>query len=184
MKSVAPRPMAILKTNYIKRGVKERAIAKGHIRYMEHRRGRDGERVSRPLFSEQGAIQRADAFRLIDEAPPGSYFYRMVISPDAKTEDTKRDLYLRDITAKTIHSLEELVDTPLIWFGVIHADHVPHRHVHLQAILPRKLERDELPLLRTLATETCLEQRHELDMIQEQQAHEREREEAQWERSH
>ncbi len=177
-----PSTMAIVKTNYIKRGVHERTTAKAHIRYMEQRRGKDGERLTRTLFGEQGAIQRETALRLIDEAPQGSYFYRMVISPDAQTEDTKRDLYLREITSKTIHSLEELVDTPLSWVGVIHADHAPHRHIHLQAILQRKLERHELPLLRNLATEACLEQRRQHDLLLEQQQQERTREEAQWER--
>jgi hypothetical protein len=176
--------MAIVKNNYIKRGSGERAKAKATIRYIEHRRGKDGEKVTRTLFGWDGAMGRYEAYRMIDEAEKGSIFFRFIISPNAQTEDTRRDLHLREITEKTMHALEDHIHKQISWVGAIHADHTLLRHVHLVAVVPGRLLSQEfqaLPhVLRLEATEACLEQRKELDLLLEQK--EREREEAQWER--
>ena len=39
---------------------------------------------------------------MIDEAGQGSLFYRLVISPDPRTEDAEQDLHLREIIEKTM----------------------------------------------------------------------------------
>jgi hypothetical protein len=173
--------MAIVKANYIKRGMGERARAKATIRYIQHRRGKEGERITRALFGSDGLMGRYEAYRMIDEAEKGSLFFRFVISPDEKTEDTKRDLSLREVTAQTMLSLEERVHTPVSWVATVHADHAPHRHVHIVAVLQERLQVQDFQALRQTATEACLERRKELDLAREQK--EREREEAAWERS-
>ena len=48
--------MAVVKANYVKRGKEERARAKATIRYIQHRRDREGERVTRTLFGYDGAL--------------------------------------------------------------------------------------------------------------------------------
>src|SRR5437016_1765946 len=49
-------------------------------------------RTTRTLFGIDGAIERRDAYRMVDEAEAGSSYFRIKISPDPKTEDTKQDL--------------------------------------------------------------------------------------------
>jgi hypothetical protein len=50
---------------------------------------------------------RDQAYRLIDEAPKGSMFYRFILSPDPKREDIRRDLHLREVTEHTMQTLRE-----------------------------------------------------------------------------
>jgi hypothetical protein len=84
--------MAVVKANYVKRGKGERGRAKATIRYIQHRRDRDGERVSRTLFGFDGELTREQAYRMIDEAQKGTIFYRFVLSPDPKREDRYKTL--------------------------------------------------------------------------------------------
>jgi hypothetical protein len=98
--------MAIVKATY----TRSRVGAKASIRYSEHRPGRDGDKITRTLFGIDGLMGRDQAYRLIDEAPKGSIFYRFVVSPDPKKEDMRRDLQLREVTEKTMQSLRELLN--------------------------------------------------------------------------
>jgi hypothetical protein len=61
--------------------------------------------------------------------------------------------------------------------AAIHADHTEIRHIHVLAILPRQLNRDEFKAAREGATIECLMQRRELDRARERRQ-ERAREEA------
>ncbi len=118
---------------------------------------------------------------MIDEAEKGSLFFRFVISPDARTEDTKRDLSLRDVTEKTMLSLEERLHQPVSWVAAIHADHAPHRHIHIVAIVQGRLQAHDFHALRQTATQACLQERQERDLAREQQ--EQGKEEAAWEQT-
>ena len=51
-----------------------------------------------------------------------------------------------------------------------HADHAPHRHVHIVAVVGGRLQAQDFQLLRKTATEACLEQRRELDLARAQKA--------------
>jgi hypothetical protein len=158
--------MAVVKANYVKRGRGEKGRAKATIRYIQHRRGRDGERVSRTLFGREGEMDRYEAYRIIDEAPKGSFFYRFVISPDPKREDRNHDLDMRDITDQTIRALEDLIDAkaPIEWIAATHADHAPHLHTHVIAVVPKRLYKADLEYLRHRTTRACREQRRILDL--------------------
>ena len=48
--------MAIVKNKY----VRGKARIKAHLRYITHRRGMEGERMSRPLFGGWSAFQTAN----------------------------------------------------------------------------------------------------------------------------
>ncbi len=167
--------MAIVKASYTQRG----GVAKASIRYIESRPGKDGIRMVRTLFNADGKMGRQEAYQMIDEAGKGSYFFRLVISPDPNREDTDRDLSMREITEKTMASLEARLNTSLQWVAAIHADHAPHRHVHAVAILPERLQVRDFQLLRGAATEAALEQRHALDLLRQERERSRE-EERQW----
>jgi hypothetical protein len=76
--------MAIVKATY----TKSRAGAKASIRYIEHRPGKDGAKITRNLFGIDGLMGRDQAYRLIDEAEKGSVFYRFILralTPNRKT---------------------------------------------------------------------------------------------------
>jgi hypothetical protein len=123
---------------------------------------------------------RWQAYRLIDEAEKGNLFFRFVISPDPKAEDTGKDLFLREVTEKTMLRLEEHIQRAVSWVAAEHDDHAPHRHVHVVAVVPGRLQVHDFQAMRQAATAAALEQRHERDLVREQQ--EQSREEAQWER--
>jgi hypothetical protein len=157
--------MAIVKANYAKRGKGEKGRAKASIRYIHHRRDKDGERVSRTLFGYDGTLTRDQAYRMIDEAKQGTLFYRIVLSPDPKREDRYKDLELSDITLHTMLALEERLGKQIQFIATTHDDHSPHRHVHTLVLVQRKLTREDFQALRQTATDRALFQRRQRDRI-------------------
>src|SRR5258706_2811817 len=121
-------------------------------------------------------MSRQQAYTLIDDARQGSVFFRLIISPDPKQEDTKQDLPLRGITEHTMQALAERLGTTISWVGAIHADHVPHRHVHIVAVVEGRLTRDDLQAVTRAATEASVEQRAERDQANEAHRQQQERE--------
>lgn len=171
--------MAIVKATYTKRS----GGAKASIRYIQNRRGKDGTKITRTLWGIDGKMERTEAYRMIDEAEKGSLFFRFVISPDPKTEDTERDLFLREITEHMMMRLEDRFQKQLQWVAATHDDHAPHRHVHIVAVVPGRLQVQDFQLLRKTATEAALTQRKERDLMAERQrVQERAKEGQEWQR--
>jgi hypothetical protein len=171
--------MAVVVGNYIRRGKQGNPRAKDAVRYMQHRPEREGERVTRVLFGTDGRWERMHAYQMIDEAPPGTHFYRMSLNPDPTHEDGKRDLDLRELTGHTMRTLEAIVQQPVLYVAAEHTEHADNRrHVYLLATVPRRLNTPELKQLKDSATQVCLEQRQERDRHERQ---EREQEEDEWE---
>ena len=171
--------MAIFKATYTTTATS----AKASIRYIAHRRGKDNAKVTRALWGWDGKMERREAYQMVDEAERGSIFFRFVISPDPATEDTRRDLFLREITEQTMLGLEDRLRRQIQWVAATHDDHAPHRHVHVLAILPKKLQVHDLKALRHIATEAALQQRYQRDNALEQ-AQEHGKEQPQWELHH
>ncbi len=168
--------VAIVKASFTKTA----GAGKANIRYIQNRAGRDGAKITRSLWGVDGKIERIDAYQMIDEAQEGSYFYRLIMSPDPVKEDTNRDIYLWKMTEQTMRGLEERVGEQVQWIAATHNDHTPLRHVHILAILPKKLQVYDLQAIRQISTEAALEQRRERDQIKDaQQKKERGK---QWER--
>jgi hypothetical protein len=157
----------IVKANYVKRGEGDRARAKATIRYITHRRDREGERVTRDLFGFEGMLTKQTAYRLIDEAPQkGRYYYRMILSPDPRREDRYRDLDLKALTRATMLKLEERYGKSIQFVAAVHEDHSPHRHVHTLVILNgRRLTRADFASLRSHARNRALTQRRFRDRV-------------------
>ena len=168
--------MAVVKTYYKRRGKVGNAWAKENVRYIQHRPGKDKERVMRPLFTNDGPMTRLEAYQFIDEAPKGTHFYTVIINPDPEREDTYKDLDMRQIAITTMQTISAIVDTPVIWVAAVHDDHTDKNHVHALAALPRRLEKPDLDRIREETTTACLEQRRELDRARERQAREQEQE--------
>jgi hypothetical protein len=157
--------MAIVRVSYTRKG----AVAKAAVRYIESRPGKDGRRLARTIFKDDGKVERTEVYEIIDQANKGSYFFRLVISPDPHSEDRDRNLSLRDITERTIQSLEARFQRPLQWVAVVHADHAEHRHVHAITIVPKRLQVEDLNRMRSAATQEALEQLQQLALVREQQ---------------
>lgn len=161
--------MAIVKATY----TKSRAGTKASIRYIGDRPGKDGAKTTRNLFGIDGLMGRDQAYRLIDEAPKGSFFYRFILSPDPKKEDMRRDLHLREVTTHTMQTLERRLKQEIQWVAVEHDDHAPHRHVHVVAIVRGKLHPRDFQAMRQRATEAALFQRKERDLARGQESRRR-----------
>src|SRR4051812_23010487 len=86
---------------------KLRNLAKKSIRYITHRRGRDGKTVTRQLFGRGEGTEKAEAYAKIDKALRGTTFFRMMISPDPLTEDALQDLDLRELMDQTMLALQK-----------------------------------------------------------------------------
>jgi hypothetical protein len=152
--------MAVVKANYVKRGIDAKNRAKATIRYNQQRPGKDKEKLTRDLFGSDGQLTREQVYKMIDEAIKGTYFYRLVISPDPLKEDGPRDMDLKELTVQTIANLEERLKTGIPYAAVVHADHRPHRHVHVLALINKKLSQLDLNALRESATrESALQRR-------------------------
>src|SRR6266567_2536632 len=78
--------MAVFVMNF----TQSKGAAKANIKYIQHRPGKDRVKATRTLFGWDGAMGRYEAYRMVDAAAKGSSFFRIKISPDPKTENTKR----------------------------------------------------------------------------------------------
>lgn len=159
--------MAVVKANYVKRGVEAKNRAKATIRYIQERPDKQKEKQERTLFGSDGTLTREQVYRMIDEASKDTLFYRLVISPDPNKEDSLRDLNLAELTKQTMAELENRLKTHIFFAAVEHNDHAPHRHVHVMAILNRKLSRADINFLRSKASSASALQRRILDLKQE-----------------
>src|SRR4051794_39929990 len=162
-KGVSDACVAIVKASFTKAASR----IKASVRYIQHRPGRDGERLSRQLFGTDGALTRQEAYELIDEAEKGTIFFRLIISPDPRQEDSGRDLDLREITDQAMFALSMELKRNVEYIAAVHDDHAPHRHIHVIALVQGRLERNHLKLLRDTATEASRFQRRERDLARE-----------------
>ena len=165
--------MAFVGTSFVRRGKVGNAKAKETVRYIQHRAGKDNERVWRPLFSPDGPMTRLEAYQFIDEAPKGTHFYTIIVSPDPATEDTQKDIDMRALTITTMQEVAAIVGTPVIWVAAVHDDHTDKNHVHALAAVNRRLDKPELRRLIQVATAASLEQRRERDRSLKREARER-----------
>jgi hypothetical protein len=157
--------MAIVKAKYT------RSIGriKAHLRYITHRPGREGEKLTRPLFTyDYQAVDKHSAYHRFDLAPKGTYFYKFILSHDPKREDTRKDLDLRYLTEQAMNRLSALLGNEvgrIQFVAAIHNDHTTIRHIHSIALLNRRLTRRELSLLKTSVTQEALQQRRFFDRV-------------------
>ena len=169
--------MAVLKLNYTRAG----GAAKANVRYIESRPGKDKAKTMRTLWNSDGKVTREEAYQMIDTAEKGSIFFRIKICPDAKTEDTKRDISLQKVTEETMAALQDHIQKPIQYVAVMHDDHTPLRHVHVLAIVKGGIYNKEREAMHQAATREALYQRKQRDLMQEQRP-EQERKGEQWQR--
>src|ERR671916_2783280 len=118
--------MAIVKAKHI-RG---KARIKAHLRYITHRRGMEGERMSRQLFGRDGPLSKLQIYNMIDATRPGAVFHKFVINFHPVKEDTRHDLNLWEVTKKTLEHIKTQFGNSVPFVATIHDGHTLLRHVH------------------------------------------------------
>jgi hypothetical protein len=157
--------VAIVKANY----TRSRGKAKAILRYITHRPGREGERITRALFGFDEERSKLEAYQMID-AQKGMTYFHFKLNFHPKREDTRRDLDLRSITKHTMRALEERLQRRIGFIAAEHTDHSPLRHIHAIAIIKLKrgerLTREDFKVMRDVASENALVQRKARDLVQ------------------
>jgi hypothetical protein len=156
--------MAIVKARYV-RG-KDRI--KAHLRYITHRRGEEGERMTRPLFGRDGALSKQQIYDMIDATRRGAVFHKFVINFHPVKEDTRKDLNLWEITQKNLAHIKTPFGDSVPFIATIHDDHTLLRHIHGFFIVEGKLNKEEFAKIKGLwkvASKEVRRQRRRLDRM-------------------
>jgi hypothetical protein len=143
--------MAVVRLKYI-RGKPQ---IKAHLRYITHRRGKTQEKITRALFGRDGLTDKLAAYEMIDSGKRGTAFFKIMISPDPKREDTYKDVDLQHITRQTIKRIEKQLGRHFQFVATVHNDHTPHRHVHGIFLLQGRLSKEEFRALAKTAYKTA-----------------------------
>ena len=138
--------MAIVKAKYIR----SRPRIKAHLRYITHRRGGEGERITRPLFGRDGGLSKQQIYEMIDAARRGAFFHKFVINFHPVKEDTRKDLNLWEITKKTLAQIKTQLGISVPFVATIHDDHTLLRHIHGFFIVEGKLNKEEFAKIKGL----------------------------------
>ncbi|MDQ5853956.1 MAG: hypothetical protein M3380_18205 [Chloroflexota bacterium] len=133
------------------------------------------------LFGNDGVMGRQLAYRMIDAAAHDTFFYRIVISPDPRREDTQHDIHLWELTDQTMMHLAERLQQDILYVAAEHNEHTPHRHAHALALVPQRLQKADLAALRSAATAAAVLQRTARDAVLAHHRREQE-EDHEWER--
>ncbi|MGL4611279.1 MAG: relaxase/mobilization nuclease domain-containing protein [Trueperaceae bacterium] len=124
---------------------------RGKLRYAATRENSRGEKQDREIFSkdkDQHDLKEATT-KLKSLSSDESYHlaYRFVLSPDTGAETSPEAM--RDWTREMMTKVER--NHQLEWFAVAHAGdnaHTNHAHVHVVAVIDRRINKDELAALR------------------------------------
>jgi hypothetical protein len=158
--------LAIVKAKYV-RG-KDRI--KAHLRYITHRRGVDGERITRPLFGPDGPLSKLQIYEMIDAVRRGAVFHKFVFNFHPVKEDTRKDLNLWEITRKTLEHIKTKVGASVPFVATIHDDHTLLRHIHGFFIVEGRLSKEEFAKIKGLwkvASAEVWRQRSRLDRMRQ-----------------
>jgi predicted Zn-ribbon and HTH transcriptional regulator len=156
--------MAIVKAKYI-RG---KGRIKAHLRYITHRRGLEGERITRPLFGRDGALSKQQIYDMIDKSRRGAVFHKFVINFHPNKEDTRKDLNLWELTRNTLEHIKTHFGDSVPFVATIHDDHTLLRHVHGFFLVEGRLNKEEFAKIKGLwkiATAEARRQRYRLDRM-------------------
>src|SRR3712207_1615412 len=114
-------------------------------------------------------MEKEQAYRMMDEAPKGTYFYRLVLATDPRREDAFKDLNLWKLTEHTMRHVEDRLREDGRLAGEIqfiaaeHNDHTDIRHIHALVLLQGRLGIEDIQELRTELTAHALSERQQLD---------------------
>src|SRR5688572_20874141 len=138
--------MALVKAKY----VRGKSRIKAHLRYITHRRGMEGERMTRPLFGRDGPLSKLQIYDMIDATKRGAVFHKFVFNFHPQREDTRKDLNLWEITRKTLAQIKTKFGDSVPFVATIHDDHTALRHVHGFFIVDGRLSKEEFKKIKGL----------------------------------
>src|SRR5512132_2848341 len=140
--------MAVVTIKYIR----DKDQIKSNLRYFTHRSGREREKITRAIFTNVGQTDKQEFYRQVRDAGRGTVFFKFMISPDPKREDSGKDLDLPYITRRTMRKLEQAIGRRLYFVAAVHnADHTPVRHVHGIFLVKGRLSKEHFRLLQEVA---------------------------------
>jgi hypothetical protein len=149
---------------------RSKKTAKERLSYIAGRPGKEKEDMSRPLFGFGGQMSREQAERMIANAPKGTIFFPIILSPDPTRENTEKDLDLWHVTRQTFVVLERRLhlEGNIQFIAAEHNDHTEIAHIHSIALIKGgRIGKEELRLLRQAATQEALLQRHARDVVRD-----------------
>jgi hypothetical protein len=156
--------MAIVKAKYIR----SKPRIKAHLRYITHRRGEEGERITRPLFGRDGPLSKLQIYELVDAVKRGAVFHKFVFNFHPGREDTHKDLNLWEITRNTLAQIKTQFGASVPFVATIHNDHTALRHIHGFFIVDGRLPKEEFAKIKGLwkvASAEVWRQRRRLDRM-------------------
>src|SRR5512132_2280296 len=140
--------MAVVTLKYMR----DKEQIKANLRYFTHRSGREHEKLTRAIFTNVGETDKQEFYRQVKYAGRGTVFFKFMISPDPKREDSGKDLDLPYITRRTMRKLEQAIGRRLYFVAAVHnADHTPIRHVHGIFLVRGRLSKEHFRLLQEIA---------------------------------
>ena len=139
--------MAVVKLKYIR----NKEQIKKNLHYITHRAGGEKEKMTRQIFTNNGLADKQEFDRQVVSAGRGTVFFKFMISPDPRSEDTNKDLDLPHITRRTIRKLEKAIGRRLFFVAAVHNDHTPLRHVHGIFLVRGRLSKEHFRALQQVA---------------------------------
>ncbi len=105
---------------------RDRDTARAGLRYYQMRPRGEGE-PPRSLFTKDGTISRAEAYRLLDARQARGYLaHRLMLSPAADEQPDDLQAFTRHV----MNELEKEKGMPLHWVAVAHHN-TEHPHIHV-----------------------------------------------------
>ena len=145
----------ILRAAYATRGRGGLGRAKAGARYVIHRPSDAAPREYRTGFdADNDRMEKDEVYDRLESAE-GTYFYRLTLAP-GEGRGTTADLH--NWTRGVMDRLEERAGE-CDWIAWEHRDHSNHDHVHVIAVLDRRLDRDDLRDLREHADDVWQRER-------------------------
>lgn len=163
--------MAIVKLKY----ARGRDAIKVHLRYIIHRPGIEQGRMMRELFHHNYlSVTKQEAYALINNAPRGTVFYKMMINFHPFKEDRYKDLDLQHIASLTVREMQARIGRIVPFIATIHDGHAKTtlRHIHAICLVRGRLCKEDFNKLKTLWQVVTAEvrlQRQIRDRVQERQ---------------
>jgi hypothetical protein len=117
----------IIKHSYIRASENARGRARAHVRYIQHRPGKDLEGSNRRAFfsDDKKEVSYRDVFQRIDAQPAhGVTIHKLILSP------VNPDVDLQEYTRHVMYALSRHTGNELEWYAVEHHN-TAHPHCHV-----------------------------------------------------
>src|SRR3954469_8695294 len=154
--------MPFLKLKYIHRGKSSKTKAKKALGYNCDKKKEEG----RILFDQNGKpMTEEEALAKIVAAPKNVLFWKMILSPDVKTENIEKSLDLWLLTEKLVEYLKTKLNRDIPLIGAVH-NNTDNPHVHAILLIERHgwemlITRPMIKEMKSLAAGQALEQQND-----------------------